>query len=208
MSYWFGWISRLWGVVLAALATALLLPTAAQAADFRDPSAQQFLVWPNIPVVKAADLDEYAADRKLYADMHGARGGPATILAALQAVDALQLHHASRAGNELGRSLNAQVLGEIDRLTRNINTRTPKLRFEFARITPAELQRIRADMGQLLDAHADRLQLIAIAEKLQLAADTFRAVNSKNHASQALALRDKALVMAALLEPIAQEKAA
>ena len=55
---------------------------------------------------------------------------------------------------------------------------------------------------------ADRLQLIAIAEKLQLAAETFRAVNSKNHAIQALALRDKALAMAALLEPIAQEKAA
>lgn len=54
----------------------------------------------------------------------------------------------------------------------------------------------------------DRLQLIAIAEKLQLASDTFRAVNSKSHAVQALALRDKALSMAALLEPIAQEKAA
>ena len=54
----------------------------------------------------------------------------------------------------------------------------------------------------------DRVQLIAIAEKLQLASDTFRAVNSKNHAVQALALRDKALSMAALLEPIAQEKAA
>ncbi|MDI3204999.1 hypothetical protein [Pseudomonas shahriarae] len=55
---------------------------------------------------------------------------------------------------------------------------------------------------------ADRLQLLAIAEKLQLAADTFRAVNSKTHATQALALRDNALAMAALLEPIAQEKAA
>ncbi|MBD8192160.1 hypothetical protein IFR35_09785 [Pseudomonas fluorescens] len=54
----------------------------------------------------------------------------------------------------------------------------------------------------------DRLQLIAIAEKLQLAADTFRAVNSKNHAIQALALRDKALSVAALLEPTTQEKAA
>ena len=55
---------------------------------------------------------------------------------------------------------------------------------------------------------SDRLLLIAIAEKLQLAADTFSAVNSKNHATQALALRDKALSMAAILEPIAQEKAA
>ncbi|MFO2466244.1 hypothetical protein OOJ96_22985 [Pseudomonas sp. 15FMM2] len=54
----------------------------------------------------------------------------------------------------------------------------------------------------------DRVQLIAIAEKLQLASDTFRAVNSKSHAVQTLALRDKALSIAALLEPIAQEKAA
>ena len=171
MSYWFGWISRLWGVVLAALATALLLPTAAQAADFRDPVAQQFLVWPNIPVVKAADLDEYAADRKLFADLHGASGDPATILAALQAVDALQLHHASRAGNELGRSLNAQVLGEIDRLTRNINTRTPKLRFEFASITPAELQRPAALDTKALDAlkaKASQITLVGYMTYTQL----------------------------------------
>lgn len=54
----------------------------------------------------------------------------------------------------------------------------------------------------------DRLLLLAIAEKLKLAADTFRAVNSKSQATQALALRDKAISMAALLEAIAQEKAA
>ena len=55
---------------------------------------------------------------------------------------------------------------------------------------------------------ADRLLLLAIAEKLKLAADTFRAMNSKSQAFQALDLRDKALGMAALLEVIAQEKAA
>lgn len=50
--------------------------------------------------------------------------------------------------------------------------------------------------------------LLAIAEKLKLAADTFRAVNSQCQATQALALRNKALSMAALLEPAAQEDAA
>ena len=148
MSYSSGWVSRLVGVALAVL----LLPTAAPAADFRDPIAQQFLVWPNIPVVKAADLDEYAADRKVFADLHGADGDPEKILAALQAVDTLQSHHASRSGAELGRSLNVQVLGELDRLTRNLNTRSPKLRFEFARITPAELQRPAALDAKALDA--------------------------------------------------------
>ena len=47
----------------------------------------------------------------------------------------------------------------------------------------------------------DRLTLLAIAEKLKLAADTFRTVRSDSQATQALALRDKALNMAALLDP-------
>ncbi|OPB08172.1 hypothetical protein [Pseudomonas synxantha] len=50
--------------------------------------------------------------------------------------------------------------------------------------------------------------LLAIAEKLKLAADTFRAVNSQPHATQALALRNKALEMATQLEPVVQENAA
>lgn len=54
----------------------------------------------------------------------------------------------------------------------------------------------------------DRQHLLAIAEKLKLAADIFRAFNAPNQATQALALREKASDMAATLEPIAQEKAA
>lgn len=46
----------------------------------------------------------------------------------------------------------------------------------------------------------DRYTLLAIAEKLKLAADTFRAVRSESQATQALALRDKALNMAALMD--------
>ncbi len=46
----------------------------------------------------------------------------------------------------------------------------------------------------------DRYTLLAIAEKLKLAADTFRAVRSESQAAQALALRDKALNMAALMD--------
>lgn len=54
----------------------------------------------------------------------------------------------------------------------------------------------------------NHLNLLAIAEKLKLAADTFRAVNSQCQATQALALRNKALSMAAQLEPTAHEDAA
>ncbi|MBK5477472.1 hypothetical protein JFU04_15375 [Pseudomonas sp. TH21] len=46
----------------------------------------------------------------------------------------------------------------------------------------------------------NRYTLLAIAEKLKLAADTFRAVRSESQAAQALALRDKALNMAALMD--------
>ncbi|EZP64248.1 hypothetical protein [Pseudomonas sp. RIT357] len=46
----------------------------------------------------------------------------------------------------------------------------------------------------------DRYTLLAIAEKLKLAADTFRAVRSETQATQALALRDKALNMAAMMD--------
>ena len=170
MSYSSGWIPRLSGVVLAALAV-LWLPTTAQAADFRDPIARQFLVWPNMPVVKAADLDEYAADRKLFADLHGPDGDPEKALAALQAVATLQAHRASRSGRELGRTLNAQVLGELDRLTRNLNTRSPKLRFEFARITPAELQRpaaLDAKALEALKAKASQITLVGYMTYTQL----------------------------------------
>ena len=54
----------------------------------------------------------------------------------------------------------------------------------------------------------DRLTLLAIAEKLKLAADTFRAVRSESQATQAIALSDKALSMAALMDPFTLEDAA
>ena len=54
----------------------------------------------------------------------------------------------------------------------------------------------------------DQQTLLAIAQKLQLAADTFRAVRSENQATQTLALREKALSMAALMDPFHLEDAA
>lgn len=171
MSYSSGWVSRFGKAALASVLAVVLLPSLAQAADFRDPVDRQFLVWPNIPVVRASDMDEYAADRKIFANLHDAQGDPVAILAALQAVDALQGHHDRRSVNELGRSLNVQVIGELDRLTRNINTRTPKLRFEFASITPAELQRPAALDTKALDAlkaKASQINIVAYLTYTQL----------------------------------------
>lgn len=157
--------------ILVVVWASLLWPGQAHAADFRDPIDRQFLVWPNIPVIKASDLDEYAGDRKIFANLHEAKGDPAAMLAALQGVDVLQTHHDRRSINELGRSLNVQVIAELDRLARNINTRTPKLRFEFASITPAELQRPAALDAKALDAlkaKASQINVVAYLTYTQL----------------------------------------
>ncbi|WP_374606310.1 hypothetical protein [Diaphorobacter nitroreducens] len=126
----------------ATLALALVAASApAGAQDFRDPAGETFTVWPNIPVIRASDLGEYAHDRQIIADLHADKADPAKVAAALQAVDGLQAHHERTALAELGRSLNVQLIAELDRQARRINTRSPKLRFDFADITPDQLQR-------------------------------------------------------------------
>ena len=138
-------LSSLSRTLLLVWALLLALGAArAQAADFRDPPNQTFTIWPNIPVIRATDFADYAGDRKIFEDLHNAKGDPATLVAALQAVDALQQHHERAALGELGRSLNVLFISELDRLARATANRTPKLRFDFANITPAELQRAAA----------------------------------------------------------------
>lgn len=138
-------LSSLSRTLLLVWALLLALGAArAQAADFRDPQNQTFTIWPNIPVIRATDFADYAGDRKIFEDLHNAKGDPATLVAALQAVDALQQHHERAALGELGRSLNVLFISELDRLARATANRTPKLRFDFANITPAELQRAAA----------------------------------------------------------------
>lgn len=43
-------------------------------ADIRDPHEQQFIVWPNIPVIRASDFHEYKMDRKIFEDLHAGVG--------------------------------------------------------------------------------------------------------------------------------------
>jgi hypothetical protein len=130
---------RLWRFV-GALALALGGHGLAAASDFREPLEQTFVVWPQIPVVRASDLGDYAQDRKAFSDLHADKADPQKLLAALQAVDELQGHHERTALAQLGRTLNTQLIGELDRQMRRINTRSPKLRFDFSGITPQELQ--------------------------------------------------------------------
>ena len=132
----------------AAMALALCCGLAA-AQDLRDPPEQTFTVWPNIPVIRASDLGDYGQDRKIFADLHTAKADPAKTLEALQAVDQLQAHHERMALAQLGRTLNVQFIGEVDKQSRRINGARPRLRFEFSGISPDELQR-----AAVLDAAA------------------------------------------------------
>lgn len=55
---------------------------------------------------------------------------------------------------------------------------------------------------------AARQTLLQIASKLQVASATFGAINAKAHTEQTMQLREKALALADLIEPSAQERAA
>ncbi len=157
---------HVWLVRASAAVVALCcgLGSPARAADFREPMDQPFLVWPHIPVVRASDLGDYAQDRKAFSDLHADKADPQKLLAALQAVDELQAHHERTALAQLGRTLNTQLIGELDRQARRINTRSPKLRFEFAGITPQELQGAATLDAKALDAlkaKAGQVMLVA-----------------------------------------------
>ena len=148
----------------AAVFALALFCTLVGAADFRDPVDQPFLIWPNIPVIRASDLAEYEQDRQVFSDLHADKSDPAKVLAALQAVDILQAHHERQTLADLGRSLNVQVIGELDKQARSANTRSPKLRFEFSGITPQELQRassLDAKAFAALQAKASQVTLVA-----------------------------------------------
>lgn len=147
----------------AAAALIALCCGIAGAADFRDPAEQPFVIWPNIPVVRAADLAEYADDRDTFANLHHDKADPEKVIAALQAVDALQAHHERMALAQFGRSLSAQLIGEMDRQARDANTRAPKVRFDFAGITPEELQRPSAQDARARAALQARAGQVTIA---------------------------------------------
>jgi hypothetical protein len=147
-------------------------------ADFRDPADKSFTLWPNIPVVRASDFAELAHDRKAFADLHDGKNDPATIIAALQAVDSLQQHHERSALQELGRSLNTLFISEIDRLTRGTTHRTPKLRFDFANITPDELQRPATQDAKALNtlkAKASQVTLVGYITYSRMEGSTLQA---------------------------------
>ena len=162
------------------------LTVGAGAQDFRDPAQQRFAVWPNIAVVRASDLAEYAQDRQAIANLHAGKGDPEKLVAALQAVDTLQAHAQQGALNELGRSLNVQLIAELDALARQRGMANPKLHFDFADITPQQLQRpmVLDDLKKRID----RVQLAGYITYTRLDGNlvqaTFTLVKLRSGASQ------------------------
>ena len=144
MGRWRGWL-------LALVLGATALGAGAQ-------GQRPVVVWPNIPLIRAADLAEYAQDRQAIADLHAGKAEPEKLLAALQAMDALQTHAQQSALAELGRSLNVQLIAELDALARRHGITEPRLRFDFSGITPQQLQR-----PLVLDALQERLAQIQMA---------------------------------------------
>lgn len=100
-------------------------------------------------------------------------------------------------GRNIERADNAKVIKALEASLNFIHADHKHLAISHKKLT--DYQKLNPDNYQ---------NLLSIAEKLKLAADTFRAVNSQTQATQALALRNKALEMAAQLEPVAQGSAA
>ncbi|PWW44431.1 hypothetical protein [Melaminivora alkalimesophila] len=186
---------------LAALACLWCL--AAPAQDLRELPGP-LRVWPNIPVVRAADLADYEADRKVFGDLHADKADPAKVAAALQAIDALQAHHEQRALAEFGRSLNAQLIGELDRQARRANLAQPRLRFDFSETSPSQLQQPLAQ--DELKARAARVALAAYITYTRLEGPLVQAtatlVRLRSGASQSFTVTAPA---PALAEALARE---
>lgn len=185
----------------AALLALLCLAALARAQDFREPAAQTFTVWPNIPVIRAADLADYEADRKIFADLHADKADPAKISAALAAIDGLQAHHERRAMAQLGRSVNTQLIAELDQLARGNRLARPKLRFDFSEITPEELQAPTPPAE--LKARAARIQLAAYITYTRLEGNLVQAtatlVKLASGASQSFGVTAPAALLAQAL---------
>ncbi len=183
---------------LAVLLLALVCAAGAHAQDLRDPPGQSFTVWPNIPVIRAADLADYEGDRKLFDELHAAKTDPEKTTAALAAIDRLQAHHERRALAQLGRSVNTQLIAELDRLARAARLKQPRLRFDFSDITPEDLQS--PTPPQDLKARAGRINLAAYITYTRLEGSLVQAsatlVRLKGGASQSFSVTAPAPVLA------------
>ncbi|SDU56473.1 hypothetical protein [Pseudomonas mandelii] len=101
-------------------------------------------------------------------------------------------------GKAIQQSDNSEAIGSLEHSLLQVRTERLQLYGYYERALAA------SNLGE-----QERQILLAIAEKLRIAADTFSAFRTgKKLERDSLALRDQALAIAALLEPEAQEAAA
>lgn len=111
---------------LIAFWLGLLFQTSLQA-SFLDNMSEELVVWPNMPAVFASDVEEYKLVRDIFRDLHLNNNNPAQIKAALKQVDKMK----GRATNRLWRDYAATLIGHYDRLIKEQQIDSPRLRFSY-----------------------------------------------------------------------------
>ena len=109
-------------------------------AGFFDGEQQPLLVWPNIPVISASDVEEYKLDRELFRGLHTGETNPATAKTNLKQVDRLYQHHKERATDRVWRSYTADLVGQYDQLIKRHQIHQPQLEFSYDGVSPAALE--------------------------------------------------------------------
>ena len=122
------------------------------AASLLAPEDDSIEVWPSIPVIFAADIEEYKLVRDIFRGLHLEQKEPATIKTLLKQVDKMR----GRTTGKLWRTYDSDLIGYYDRLTEENRIENPKLHFSFDGIKPAELPE---------DIKLDSPQLEALAQK-------------------------------------------
>ena len=101
-------------------------------------------------------------------------------------------------GKAIQKSDNSEAISGLEHSLHQVRAERMQLYAQYERVLAA------SKLGE-----QEHQTLLAIAEKLRIAAETFSAFRTgKKLERDSLALRDQALSMAALLEPAAQEDAA
>lgn len=114
-----------------------------------------------------------------------------------------------RFGNKDGRNYGMELGLKVGRsglepTVRDLQEKLHLARRDYCRLDRQyHCARANAKLGK-----AERQTLLQIASKLKVASATFGAINAKAHTEQTMQLRDKALALAELIEPSAQERAA
>ena len=115
-----------------------MVPTAL--AGMLDASDQPLVIWPNIPLISASDVEEFKLDRKIFRQLHLGELAPAVVKTNLKQVDKLYQHHKERSTDQIWRSYTTDLVAHYDQLVQKYQIKKPRLSFSFDGVSPAELK--------------------------------------------------------------------